>query len=124
MKLLRLDSGELLKIKKTRCIFEGNTYKKGEKIIPDGVCHECICDEKLKSQDLDIFTPQCQRKQCGIGISGPQHDYLNRGCVPVYDKTATTCCPIEWRCRKLFCFQCNLDSKENGKFILFFNFSC
>lgn len=35
-----------------------------------------------------------------MGVNGEEHDYLNRGCVPVYDKTATTCCPIEWRCRE------------------------
>lgn len=87
-------------LKKTKCLFEGNIFKKGEKITPDGTCIECICDERLKTQDLDIHTPQCQRKQCAIGVNGQQHDYLNRGCVPVYDKTATICCPIEWRCRK------------------------
>lgn len=45
---------------------------------------------------------------CGIGTNGPEHDYLNRGCVPVYDKTATTCCPIEWRCRKYIMNMCIL----------------
>lgn len=75
--------------KKNKCVFEGNVYKIGEKITPEGTCVECICDEHLKTQDLDIYTPQCQRKQCSIGVSGEQHDYLNRGCVPVYDRTAT-----------------------------------
>lgn len=90
----------MVTLKKTKCVFEGAIYKKGEKITPDGSCFECICDERLKTQDLDTNTPQCQRKQCAIGVSGEQHDFLNRGCVPVYDKTATICCPIEWRCRE------------------------
>lgn len=98
------DLDELRKIKKTKCLFDGKIYKKGERIVPDGTCHECICDEKLKTQDLDITTPQCQRKQCGIGSSGEEHDLLNRGCVPVYDQTKTSCCPIEWRCRKFLFF--------------------
>lgn len=95
-----LDSQELRKIKRTKCPFDGVIYKKGERITPDGTCYECICDERLKTQDLDIFKPQCQRKLCGLGAGGEEHEYLNLGCVPVYDKTKTTCCPIEWRCRK------------------------
>lgn len=87
-------------MKKVKCPFDGKIYNKGEKIRPDGTCFECVCDERLKTQDLDIYTPQCQRKACGIGASGEEHDYLNRGCVPVYDRTSTICCPIEWRCRK------------------------
>ncbi|XP_031620765.1 uncharacterized protein LOC116339188 [Contarinia nasturtii] len=92
------DADELATLKKTKCTFEGVVYKKGDKIQPDGTCYECICDERIKSHDLDIYSPQCQRKQCGLGVSGEEHDYLNRGCAPVYDKTATICCPIEWRC--------------------------
>lgn len=72
-------------IKKTKCTFDGIIYKKGQRIQPDGTCFECICDEKLKTQDLDIYSSQCQRKQCGLGVSGAEHDYLDRGCVPVYD---------------------------------------
>lgn len=94
------DPDELRIIQKTKCTFDGNIYKKGEIISPDGQCLECICDEKLKSQDLDLLTPQCQRKQCGLGVSGEEHDYLNRGCAPIYESTKTACCPIGWRCRK------------------------
>lgn len=107
---IRADLDEIRKVKKTKCPFEGKIYKKGERIVPDGTCHECICDEKLKSQDLDITTPQCQRKQCGMGASGEEHDNLNRGCVPVYDQTKTLCCPIEWRCRMFHFFFCTFFS--------------
>lgn len=100
---LEIDTNELIKRKKVKCSYEGVIYQKGERIRPDGTCIECICDEKLKNtNDLDINTAQCQRKQCAIGTSGEEHDYLNRGCVPVYDKTSTICCPIEWKCRKYF----------------------
>lgn len=93
------DSDALIKRKKVKCSFEGVIYQRGERIRPDGTCFECICDESLKNtNDLDIFKPQCQRKQCAIGVSGEEHDYLNRGCVPVYHKTSTICCPDEWRC--------------------------
>lgn len=92
------DTNTIVKAKKVKCVYDGAIYSKGQRIRPDGRCFECICDEKMKTQDLDLHIPQCQRKLCGIGTSGLEHDYLNRGCVPVYDKTATTCCPIDWRC--------------------------
>lgn len=94
------DQEELRINAKTKCTFDGSIYKKGESIYPDGQCLECICDEKLKTQDLDVLTPQCQRKQCGLGVSDEEHDYLNRGCAPIYESTKTACCPIGWRCRK------------------------
>lgn len=102
---------EVETVKKTKCIFEGKIYKKGESMHPDGTCIDCICDEKLKTQDLDLTRAQCQRQQCGLGVSGEEHDYLNRGCAPVYDSTKTTCCPIEWRCRKFYTSGCMLFSR-------------
>lgn len=87
--------------KKVKCAYEAVVYHKGERIQPDGTCFECICDANLKNtNDLDLLKPQCQRKQCAIGVDGEEHDYLNRGCVPVYEHTSTSCCPIDWRCRK------------------------
>lgn len=41
-----------------------------------------------------------------MGISGEEHDYLNQGCVPVYEQTKTSCCPSEWRCRKYYFHKC------------------
>lgn len=99
-----LDSEQIEKIKKTKCKYDGVLYKKGDKIKPDGTCYECICDENFDSSSLDIFSPLCQRRACGFGISGEDHTYLNSGCVPVYDQTKTQCCPREWRCRKIDLF--------------------
>lgn len=97
---LNEDTKEIALHNKTKCIFDGEIYVRGGRIRPDGTCYECYCDEHLKIHEIDVTLSQCQRKQCGIGINGEEHDYLNRGCVPVYDKTATTCCPIDWRCRE------------------------
>lgn len=81
-----------------KCEFEGKTYKKGERIYPNGEpCYECLCTEHFNATSKMSENPNCMPIDCGFEL---RHlSQLRDGCIPIYFKN-DLCCPIEFKCRK------------------------
>lgn len=81
-----------------KCEVEGKSYRIGEQIYPEGeLCYKCHCAENFNNKTSFAENPNCVKIDCGIELRLLD---IKAGCVPVYYKKPT-CCPIEYKCRKL-----------------------
>lgn len=105
------------KEKLTKCYVRGEEYYEGQLFTPNLApvfsksCYRCICDANYNNDTLPASNANCRKLQCGIELTNI--DQIRKGCVPVYasltlyDAEPTTCCPIEYMCRKFrwFCVE-------------------
>lgn len=84
-----------------RCVVDGMEYYHGERIFPDSDrCYKCLCGPGFNNQTSFAQNPYCMEMECNIELY--QWDEIKTGCVPVYNKLTTPCCPYELKCRMLF----------------------
>lgn len=84
--------------KAATCYVDGKKFVKGEQMWPEKEdCHNCICNEGFDNSTIS-GSPHCRKVECNIDFH--HGDDFHRGCIPIYWKKAS-CCPIEWRCRKI-----------------------
>lgn len=90
------DQAQLAKLAK--CEAENRTYHVGQRIYPESVpCYQCLCTADFNSNMPFTKNPNCAKIDCGIELDLPE---IRDGCAPIYFKTPT-CCPIDFKCRKL-----------------------
>lgn len=77
------------------CIFEGDTYREGQKMYPQNDCYKCVCTSDFDNSTSFEQNQSCKKIDCGISIRNI--DRIRVGCIPVYYKQ-DNCCPIGWRC--------------------------
>jgi hypothetical protein len=77
------------------CVFEGETYREGQRIYPKEHCYECYCSKDFSNTTKVEENPNCNKIDCGINLRNTAR--IIEGCIPVYYKK-DNCCPIGWRC--------------------------
>ena len=79
------------------CRYKERQYKRGQQIYPDeDSCMICLCSEEWDDNN-PLGSGACQKYSCEFELD---KDYLS-GCLPIYHES--TCCPIEYKCRKFLC---------------------
>lgn len=86
--------------KLAKCSIDGKTYREGERFFPQtSSCHFCICSSTFDASIPPASNKDCHLIDCEMEIH--YFDELRKGCVPVYH-SKSSCCPMRFRCRKLF----------------------
>jgi hypothetical protein len=76
------------------CVFEGKTYKEGERMFPNEYdCYKCFCTKDFDHKPVPI-NKDCVKANCNIELL--EAESIKNKCVPVYPKNV--CCPYDWRC--------------------------
>lgn len=84
----------------TKCVVDGIKYYPGERIFPDSDrCYKCFCAPGFYNQTSFAQNPHCVEMDCLTELYFWEE--IRAGCVPVYKKITTPCCPYELKCRKL-----------------------
>lgn len=85
--------------KLAKCHFENTEYTQGQRMYSDlSPCHSCVCEPGFDNSTRIEENQHCTKVDCGIEIRNL--DRIRKGCVPVYFGESS-CCPHEYRCRKL-----------------------
>ena len=92
------------------CRYEGRLYQLGWTIaIAGDPCMSCLCDERWDDRN-PLESLSCSRIDCEPDLQIK----LKAGCLPLY--SSTECCPIDYYCRKSFCFDWNRLLCQNFSF--------